>query len=54
MAQEPTDRRALAFMRKCESEGLTVRKLIIEGKRIEVEFDTPEKKPNDNLDHVKW
>lgn len=46
------DQKALALVRKCEADGRIVRKIIIDGKRIELEFDanvTP-KSP----DNVKW
>lgn len=49
MAAIATDQKALAFVRKCEAAGKRVRKLIIEGKRIEVEFgDSTEYQPTTN------
>lgn len=46
------DAKALDFVRKCEADGHVVRKLVIDGKRIEVEFD--DKKLGASLDNVKW
>ncbi|MBM1817200.1 hypothetical protein [Pseudosulfitobacter pseudonitzschiae] len=46
------DAKALEFVRKCEADGHVVRRLIIDGKRIEVEFD--DKTVAASLDNVKW
>jgi len=46
------DQKALALVRKCEAEGRIVRKIVIDGKRIELEFDG-ETKPA-TPDNVKW
>jgi hypothetical protein len=46
------DAKALELVRKCEAEGRVVRKIVIDGKRIEVEFD--DKKTAPTLDNVKW
>jgi hypothetical protein len=40
MTSQPTatDRRALALVREAESSGRRVRRVVIEGKRVEIEF----------------
>lgn len=48
------DQKALALIRKCEAEGRTVRKIIIDGKRIELEFDAATDVKGKTLDTVKW
>lgn len=52
MPAAATDAKALEFVRKCEAAGKVVRRLVIEGKRIEVEFDG-DTKPS-SPDNVKW
>lgn len=47
-----TETRAIELIRQFELAGHVVRKVVIDGKRIEVEFDG-DKKP-DALDDVKW
>lgn len=47
-----TENRALEFARKCEEAGRLVRRIVIEGKRIEVEFEG-EAAPA-SPDHVNW
>ena len=50
---QPTDKKAMDLVAKWEATGRVVRKVIIEGKRIEVEFDH-KAAPAATLDNVKW
>ena len=50
---QPTDKKAMDLVEKWEATGRVVRKVIIDGKRIEVEF-APSVLPTTTLDNVKW
>ncbi|MBO9437292.1 MULTISPECIES: hypothetical protein [unclassified Sulfitobacter] len=50
---QPTDKKVMDLVAKWEATGRIVRKVIIEGKRIEVEFDRAPVK-GVTLDNVKW
>lgn len=49
MTAQPTatDRRALALVREAEAAGYRVRRVVIEGKRVEIEFSTGNDDPDD-------
>jgi len=46
-----TDKRAAEIVRMYEGNGKVVRKVVIEGKRVEVEF-APEKRQDDDADLI--
>ena len=47
------EQRAVKYLRAFEDEGKTVRKIIIEGKKMEVEFE-PKQDTLTGPDAVKW
>jgi len=53
MSMTATDKRAAEIVAMYEKDGKTVRKITIEGKRVEVEF-APIKLPPQSPDYVEW